>query len=284
VVTLVSLESGLDWTPLTERFGAEVALDLTQPLTDEAKRDLTALFDERQLLVFRDQDVALEQQIALATTFCPLVLDPPVAFKDAPAAGTGRHVTNVPGETNAKGGELLFHTEFGFLQTPIYGLSLWAEELSPGGPATLFASIQSAYEELSGDLKARIADYQAVHVRPGAMPSGRDWAQIPEGAPHTTAPLVYPNPRTGQPTLFLSPLMTHSVVGLALDEGRSLLEELEELAYRPDRIYRLDWNRHDLVIWDNIAVAHARESVEVGAAPRKLRRVTIGDPARYAAV
>jgi taurine dioxygenase len=277
----VTLRTEVQWKPLTPRFGAVVTLDLTRTLPGEVKDELVKLFNDRQLLLFRDQDITLDQQIALSSVFAPLVKDPPVAFRDAPPQGTGRHVTNVPGETNARGGELLFHSEFGFLDTPIYGLSLWAEEMSPGGPATLFASVKNAYLDLPADLKERVAGIDAVHVRPGARDSGRDWETIPEDAPRTTAPLVYQNPRTGEPTLFMSPLMTHSLVGLPADESRDLLEVLEARAYADDLVYRLDWHRHDLVIWDNIAVAHAREPVEMGGMPRKLRRVTIGDPARY---
>jgi alpha-ketoglutarate-dependent taurine dioxygenase len=94
--------------------------------------------------------------------------------------------------------------------------------------------------------------------------------------------LIYTHPRTGEKVLFLSQLWTHSIVGCAEDEGNALLDQLFAQLYSPERVYRHVWERHDLVVWDNISAQHAREAVKVGGQPRKLRRVTIGDPTKYA--
>jgi len=275
--------SSLEWSPLLGNLGAEVALDLTAPLTEDTRRELSALFDEKQVLVFRNQEIALEQQIALATSFSALVDDPPVDYSPAVVPGVGRYVTNIPGETNARGGELMFHTEFGFLDPPIYGLSLWAEAMpSGGGPATLFVSCYDAYRALPDSLRKRISGLQARHVRQAYTVArlARD-GDVPAGSVMSVAPLLYTHPRTGEETLFFSQLWTHSIVGMPLQESAELLAEIEAAVLSLVPVYRHQWALHDLVIWDNIKLLHAREGVEVGGSPRRLRRVAIGDPGRY---
>jgi taurine dioxygenase len=273
----------LDWSAISGSLGAEVSLDLNKPLSDSLKHQLVELFDDRQLLVFKDQDISLEAHARLANVFAELIDDPPVSHENA-HAGTLRFITNVVGEDNARGGELNFHTECAYLDPPIYGLSLWAEEISADGAATLFVSNRDAYDELTPELRARITDLSALHVsvRP-YEPLGRRQEIPPDAAFQTEHPLLYTNPRTGRPVLFLSQRWTHSISGLPTDESVALLDEIEATVYRPDRVYRHAWELHDLVIWDNICVQHAREEVQLGGSPRRLRRVAIGDPTRYQA-
>jgi taurine dioxygenase len=275
--------SSLDWSPLQGSFGAEVSLDLDRPISDSVKQQRTELFDDRQLLVFKHQDIGLASQVSLASVFAELIDDPPVPHKNV-QAGTGRFITNVVGEVNAHGGELDFHTECAYLDPPIYGLCLWAEEVSADGAATLFVSNRDAYGELTPALQARIAELSAFHVSlyPNEPP-GRGQEIPPDAAFRTEHPLLYTHPRTGRPVLFLSQRWTHSIAGLSTEDSIAILDEIEETLYRPDRIYRHAWDTHDLVIWDNICVQHAREEVQLGGSPRRLRRVAVGDPARYQA-
>jgi alpha-ketoglutarate-dependent taurine dioxygenase len=276
----VSSTSTVAWTPITEDLGAEVDLDLTSPISDAVKAELITLFDERQVLVFKEADIDLDQQLALTTTFSPLVDDPPA--EDVVAPQTGRYVTNLD-RNYAEGGELHFHTEYAYLDPPIYGLSLWGDEVPEGGPATLFTSNRNAYDSLPAELKQRIAGISAVHVRSrNYLDQIGRYEKIPEDAFQVTYPLIYTHPRTGEKVLFLSQLWTHSIVGCAEDEGNALLDQLFAQLYSPERVYRHVWERHDLVVWDNISAQHAREAVKVGGQPRKLRRVTIGDPTKYA--
>lgn len=273
----------ISWRSLPASFGAEVALDLNQPFSEAIRSQLVDIFSDRQLLVFKDQDISLEKQVQLASVFAELIDDPPVPHENVHAA-TGRFITNVVGELNARGGELDFHTECAYLDPPIYGLALWAEEVSADGAATLFVSNRDAYDELTPELRAQVADLSAHHVSLYPYePPARSEEIPPDAAFWTEHPLLYAHPRTGRPVLFLSRRWTHSIVGWPSEESIKLLSQIEAVVYRPDRIYRHEWAPHDLVIWDNICVQHAREEVKLGGSPRRIRRVTIGDPTRYEA-
>ena len=275
----------LPWTPLTDELGAQVEIDLTAPISDDVRAELVDLFNLRQLLLFRHQDITLEQQMALANCFSPVVDDPPVAACATVKSGLGRFVTNLRSEANARGGEIQYHAEFAFLDPPLYGLSLWAESIpSDGAAATLFLSSFDAFRSFPAMWLERVSGLHAVHVRHDSYAGHayRDATVTPDTL-RSMAPLVYSHPRTGEPTLHFSPLYTHRVVEKSADDSRQFLDELEGELLKRGSHYRHIWQRHDLLIWDNIKVLHARELVTISDDfPRRLRRVPIGDPQRYA--
>ena len=51
-------------------------------------------------------------------------------------------------------GELMFHSDSLFLDKPLMGAMLYAEEIPSTGGNTMFASMYAAYRSLSADLKS----------------------------------------------------------------------------------------------------------------------------------
>jgi alpha-ketoglutarate-dependent sulfate ester dioxygenase len=64
------------------------------------------------------------------------------------------------------------------------------------------------------------------------------------------------------------------VVGMDLEEGRELLDELLARATRPERVYRHEWTEGDLVIWDNTGVMH-RVTPYDPSSEREMHRTTM---------
>ena len=64
------------------------------------------------------------------------------------------------------------------------------------------------------------------------------------------------------------------VVGMDLDEGRSLLAVLLDRATTPDRVYRHEWSVGDLIIWDNTGVMHRVQPYDASSA-REMHRTTM---------
>ena len=60
------------------------------------------------------------------------------------------------------------------------------------------------------------------------------------------------------------------IIGLPLEEGRALIEELTEHATVRHFVYAHNWQPHDLVMWDDRWTMH-RAVPYVGSAPRMLR-------------
>lgn len=93
-------------------------------------------------------------------------------------------------------------------------------------------------------------------------------------APRFVHPAVRTHPETGRKAIFVNSLMTDSLVGIDLDETRSLLGTAYATIERPEFVYRHKWRAGDLVIWDNRSVQHARTDF-APSARRLLQRVTV---------
>ena len=79
----------------------------------------------------------------------------------------------------------------------------------------------------------------------------------------------------GVETLFLCLQHTDRILGVSRPESDRLLEQIFAHLYDPAQIYEHVWESHDLVIWDNLTVQHARP--DPTAAPRTLRRYHLSE-------
>jgi taurine dioxygenase len=73
--------------------------------------------------------------------------------------------------------------------------------------------------------------------------------------------------------LYITAMQTDSIVGCSEDESEALLGACWSTLYAPDNVYEHFWQVGDLVVWDNLALQHARDAVQ---GRRTLRRVPVG--------
>jgi taurine dioxygenase len=71
-------------------------------------------------------------------------------------------------------------------------------------------------------------------------------------------------------------MQTARIMGMERTESDATLDALFVELYRKDRVYRHHWNNGDIVIWDNIALQHARGDL-TGMTPRRLQRIVVAD-------
>jgi taurine dioxygenase len=172
--------------------------------------------------------------------------------------------------------ELRFHHEFAYLPTPVQGLSLYAEQIASGVPATRFASGLGGFRRLGAADQERVQVLQALSVANYSFTArNRDLSSDPAW-PRAVHPVAFPHPVTGEWTLFVNPTQTDRVFGLAEEDSEALLDRLFEAVYAEENIFEHGWSEGDLVIWDNRSLAHARRPNESGGA-RTLRRVVFGE-------
>ena len=127
-----------------------IGLDLADALPRETIAELRAAFVDHQVLVFRDQQLVPEQQIAFGRNFGELDTHPFVeANPDHPEMID--IVTQPDDRFNFGGG---WHTDVTFLDRPDLGSILYAVEVPPVGGDTLFANQHASYEALSDTMKA----------------------------------------------------------------------------------------------------------------------------------
>lgn len=152
-----------------------------------------------------------------------------------------------------------FHTDDAYTEYPASATVLHAREL-PAGPGgdTTFIDMRAAYRLLDRTERERLVGLHAVHSynNRGAFP-GRVSAEGPyEALVDVTYPVVRAHPVTREPALYFDLDRATHIDGMAIDEGRALLQELQHHAEARAPRYAHRWCPHDVVIWDNAAVQH----------------------------
>jgi taurine dioxygenase len=205
----------------------------------------------------------------------------------------GRHYSHFSNEPDSlvPGYRLMFHSDYVFTPEPAPVLSLFAVDVDDGSMPTQWASCVRAARLLPPEDRERLSTLRAVHAqnhsddgpaRLATTGSTRvNLLELPADAPawlypRWVHPVIKPNPRTGEPMLFVSPYFTSHIEGFDVAASDALLEELWERLYQPDNIYLHRWAPGDLVVWDNLALQHARGATDTGS-PRTLRRVIVSD-------
>ena len=90
--------------------------------------------------------------------------------------------------------------------------------------------------------------------------------------------LRFVHPRTGRPVLFVTEYHAERIVELDVDRSAEVLGELMTDLYAPEHVYVHDWQLHDLLVWDNLVIQHARpEEADVAAGTRALQRVAANE-------
>lgn len=269
--------SGFTIRPLAPSLGAEIRdLDLTSPLDRDTISAIHAAWLQHLILVFRCGEISEDDQTRLAGYFGPTV---GARSKQRSDGGDRRLmlISNIRQNGEPIGllpdGELMFHSDSVFLEKPLMGAILYAEEIPSTGGNTLFANMYDAYGSLTDELKTRVTGLQAVHVfdYETQVKSGRFDRS---SAPHATHPAIRTHPETGRKALYVNRLMTEELVGLPRAENDDLLQRLYRHAEDSTHVYEHIWQVNDLMMWDNRCTQHARTDFPTGER-RLLRRVGI---------
>ena len=265
--------------------GAEIIdLDLTRALPqDEFQRVYQAHLDHH-LLVFRDQRITPEQQIAFSRRFGALQIHVLHQFQ---LSGYPEIliISNIKenGEPIGLGDAGHFwHSDLSYVDLPSLGSMLHAQELPAEGGDTLFANMHLAWDTLDPVLQRKVSNLKAEHsylAQYAELQRRNPWRpdltaeQIARVKP-VLQPVVRTHPETGRKALFVSEHFTTRIAGLPDDESRDLLNQLFAHSVKPEHVYRHHYLPHDLVFWDNRSLMHL-----AGGCPdnqrRKLYRTTI---------
>lgn len=251
-------------------------IDLTVPLESDTIAEIRAAWLEHLVLVFRCGEIGEEDQIRFAGYFGKTV---GARAKQRSDGGDRRLmlISNVRENGEPIGslpdGELMFHSDSVFLEKPLMGAMLYAEEIPSIGGNTLFANMYDAYDSLPEDMKVRLNGLQATQVfdYETQVKAGRFDRST---APHATHPAIRTHPETGRKALYVNRLMTEELVGVPAEESDELLQQLFSHAEDGAHVYEHVWQAHDLVMWDNRCTQHARTDFPTGQR-RLLRRVGI---------
>jgi alpha-ketoglutarate-dependent taurine dioxygenase len=268
----------------TERLSATVGarvegVDPEQLATDDSLAGwcLQAL-EENGVLLFRDLHVDDATQVAFSKKLGEVeVFNPggehPEIFRVTLDPAKNRSARYLRGTFD-------WHIDGCTDDVPIMATMLSAHAVAASGGETEFASTYAAYDDLSDQEKEFYGSLRIVHTFEHSQrlvnndPSPEELAMW-RSRPSKEHPLVWQH-RSGRRSLVLGATADH-VVGMDLDEGRKLLDDLLARVTRPERVYRHEWRLGDLVIWDNRGVIHRACPYDPDS-PRDMHRTTfVGD-------
>jgi len=272
-------------------FVGEVSgIDLHQPLTPDAVAAIEAGMDQYAVLVFHEQNISDEQQLAFSRNFGPIELAVGghvmqdherrlrVEFAD---------VSNLDRDNRLLGrndrnrlfnlANRLWHSDSSYRAVPAKYSLLSGRAVPSQGGNTEFADMRAAYDALDDATKAEIEELICEHslLYSRSLLGFTDWT---EAELETFAPvrqrLVRTHPVTGRKSLYLS---SHAgaILGWPVPEARAFLRDLTEHATQPQFVYSHCWQQYDLLLWDNRQTLHRVRRFNETAEVRDMRRTTI---------
>jgi alpha-ketoglutarate-dependent 2,4-dichlorophenoxyacetate dioxygenase len=281
-------------------FVGEVSgIDVSRPLSREEVAALEAEMNRYAVLVFHDQRLTDEQQMAFSRNFGTLedarggnITKPEdrrlqVGMNDVSNLGRdGAPMARDSRQRLFNLGNMLWHSDSSFRPVPAKYSLLSARIVNPVGGNTEFADMRAAWDALDAGTQAEIEDLVCEH----SLMYSRGLLGMLEYSEEERAMfrpvrqrLVRTHPVTGRRSLYLS---SHagSIVGMPMPEARILLRDLTEHATQPRFVYVHRWRSWDLVMWDNRQMMHRVRRYDEGQ-PRDMRRTTVaGDAATVAQV
>jgi alpha-ketoglutarate-dependent 2,4-dichlorophenoxyacetate dioxygenase len=271
-------------------FAAEAAgLDLRKPLSAEHVAAIHAGMDRHAVLVFHDQPLDDEQQLAFTRSLgeiehaigtslrAPDEYRLPTTFADV--SNLDQHNQVFAREDRRRLfalGNRLWHSDSSFKAIPAKYSLLHARAIPSKGGNTEFADMRAAYDALDEETKAQVEDLICEHSQIFSRQQ-LGFTDFTDEERARFRPvrqrLVRTHPVTGRRSLYLA---SHAwgILGWPVPEARAFLRDLVEHATQREFVYAHRWRVGDLVMWDNRQVMHRARPFPAHE-PRDMRRTTL---------
>ncbi len=276
--------------PLSDALGAEVSgVDLSKPVDEGIFSEILDAFHQYQLLRFPEQTLTPEAHIAFSRRFGDLEIHvceqyllpgyPEILLLTNELKEDGARVSIADGGSG-------WHSDLSYMERPSLGSLLYAVQTPEKGGDTEWANMYTAYETLPVETKKRIEGLKAIHQfdqrlnprlpDPDLRYRDEHSDELRALTPDVQHPIVRTHPVTGRKVLFASLRFTIRIAGMDEKEGAVLLDELLAHQENPELIYYHQWQKGDLMMWDNRCTNH-RACGEVVQLPnvRRLHRTTL---------
>ena len=253
--------------------GEIVELDIGNKLTNDEINFINKCWNERLVLVFKNQNLDDPKLINFSKYFGEL--DPPgpnpygITFlPEFPEINVISNVKNDKGTPigNLGDGEAVWHADMTYLETPPKAGILYALEVPENQGNTHFANMVLAYSELPEKLKqkidGRILIHDSAHNSAGMLRKGYTEVNDPSETPGARHPIVITDKITNKKLLFLGRRPHAYIIGLELEESEDLLNEIWEHATDEKFTWTQNWEKGDLLMWKYLNVLHKRDAFD----------------------
>jgi alpha-ketoglutarate-dependent 2,4-dichlorophenoxyacetate dioxygenase len=276
--------------------GEVTGADLTRSMTEDERAAIEAGMDRYAVLIFRDQTITDDQQMAFTLNFGALevsrggnITKPhELRLKQGMIDVSNLDKDGKPLERSDRRrmfnlGNRLWHSDSSFRAIPAKYSILSARTVASEGGNTEFADMRAGYDTLDDKTRAMIEDMVCEHsliYSRGSM----GFTELTDDEKAMMKPvrqrLVRTHPVTGRKSLYLS---SHAgnIVGWLVPESRDFLRDLNEHATQRELVYVHRWRQYDLVMWDNRQTMHRVRRFDESQ-PRDMRRTTVAGEAMTA--
>lgn len=276
---------------LSYALGAEVCgVDVSQPMSETFFGEIYQAFLEHNILLFRDQAITREQHIEFSRRFGELDRHDALPRDRHPDHPEILLVTNEPNpdgspsESRYTGRQ--WHSDMSFTPVPSLGSLLRGITIPEVGGDTVFANMYLAYETLSDGMKRMIADLHGIQLsgtrKIANAETGVERADEQKRLnPPIAQPVVRVHPETGRKALYLGEKVKR-FDGMTPEESQPLIDYLNRHATRYEFVYRHQWRKNDIVVWDNRCTMHLALGDFDETQRRHMERTTVlGTPSGY---
>jgi taurine dioxygenase len=173
--------------------------------------------------------------------------------------------------------EYPYHSDGAYTANPFEALSLHAIDVVDGASSTRFVSAERGYETLPEALRACLAEHSAEMIKStyDAVDVRAYEKREPSASRFDERDAIRVHPHSGRKYIAVNELQTARLFGMDWEESHAALRAVFDHLYAPENVFEHVWRKGDFVVWDNIALQHARGSLE-SAGRRVLQRVIIG--------
>jgi alpha-ketoglutarate-dependent taurine dioxygenase len=257
-----SFQQSFQLQSLDTSFGAVVTdLDLSQ-LDEPTYVQLYAAWLEYALLIFPDQHLSNDQQIAFARRFGELEFDLG-AISNVRRDGSVRIENDADEVIQLLKGNMDWHCDSTYMSIQAKGAVFTAHVVPSEKGETGFADLRAGFDALSDEMKRKVSELSAFH---SLYHSQQEAGFVPEkGGDYNgygfnnqappLRPLVKRHPETGRESLLIG-RHAYGIPGLPALESAQLLSELVDFVCQPPRTYHHQWSAGDAVLWDNRCLLH----------------------------
>jgi taurine dioxygenase len=249
--------------------GAQISVDLSQPIDDAMFREIEAAFHDNIVVCFRGQTLSNERHIEFSRRFGELEIHivKKYLLPGYPEILLVSNVKNAAGDLiGLADAGFTWHSDVSYRRFPSRCSLLYAKEVPHAANGTVlgdtvFANCVAAYEALPAMTKRLLDGLKAIHryssrrriadsPRPKLTQAQRD------ETPDIAHPIVRSHPFTGRKAIYVTAGECIGIEGMPEDEALGLIEELDAHCVRPEFLYRHRWRVGDLVMWDNASAMH----------------------------
>ena len=276
--------------PLDQPLGARVTgLDFRVAPNKKLAAQIREIIHAHQVVIFPNQTFNAKQQLTFTKALGPIRKRAlpadyivPTSSYDTPGIAYVSNIRDENGEPTGviPDGEMWFHHDTCYTDKPDKFTMLFAIAVPKIGGNTMWCNMYQAWESMPEKLKSSIRGRKALSVYDYATIEKPNLDNL-ENIEKAWQPCIIRHPETGREALFVNRLMTCQIEGLTIEESTKILDPIFQHSEQQKFVYEHQWKVNDFVIWDNLAVTHARTHFE-RTDDRRLRRSKVSGDALVA--